>query len=85
MLLIAPRSGLGFSYQTRLANTLGVVDSDYSNASNEGDIIIKMTANERLRLKAGEKFCQGIIVPFFTCDDDDAIGERVGGFGSTGR
>lgn len=85
VLLIAPRSGLGFKYQTRLANTLGVIDSDYSNAANEGDIIIKMTANERLRLKAGEKFCQGIIVPLFTCDDDDASGARNGGFGSTGR
>ena len=27
-----PRSGLGFKYEIRLANTFGVVDSDYINA-----------------------------------------------------
>lgn len=37
-----PRSGLGFKYFETLANTLGVVDSDYFYSDNEGHIWIKI-------------------------------------------
>ena len=30
-------------------------------------------------------FAQGVFIPFGLTDDDDASGERTGGFGSTGR
>lgn len=42
VLLIAPRSGLGFKYRVSLANTIGVIDSDYAGSSNEGHILIKI-------------------------------------------
>ena len=42
-LIIAPKSGLGFNYMTRLANTIGVIDADYyGNPTNEGHIFIKI-------------------------------------------
>ena len=46
-LLLMPRSGLGFKLYTRLANTVGNIDSDYYHADNEGHIAVKF----RLELK----------------------------------
>ena len=43
VLMIYPRSSLGFKYRLTLNNTVGVIDSDYYNAENEGHIFIKLT------------------------------------------
>lgn len=42
-LMMAPKSGLGTKYKVRLSNTIGVIDSDYYNAKNEGHIMITMS------------------------------------------
>ena len=86
VLMLFPRSGLGFKYRLQLNNTVGVVDADYFGARNEGHIFIKLTnAGDRtVSVGAGEAFAQGIFLPFGLTDDDDARGERTGGFGSTG-
>ena len=86
VLMIFPRSGLGFKYRLQLNNTVGVVDSDYFGARNEGHIFIKLTnAGDRpLSVGAGEAFAQGVFLPFGLTLDDSAGGERTGGFGSTG-
>lgn len=87
VLLLFPRSGLGFKYRLQLNNTVGVIDSDYYHSSNEGHIFIKLTndSNEgrHLSLKAGDGFAQGIFLPFGLTEDDSANGVRDGGFGST--
>lgn len=87
VLMIYPRSGLGFKYRLQLNNTVGVIDSDYYNALNEGHIMIKITndSNEgkALDIKAGEGFAQGIFIQYGIVEDDDAKDIRVGGFGST--
>ena len=86
VLMLFPRSALGFKYRLQLNNTVGVVDADYFGARNEGHIFIKLTnAGDRtVSVGAGEAFAQGIFLPFGLTDDDDARGERTGGFGSTG-
>ena len=86
VLMLFPRSGLGFKYRLQLNNTVGIVDADYFGARNEGHIFIKLTnAGEKtVSIGAGEAFAQGIFLPFGLTDDDDARGERTGGFGSTG-
>jgi len=86
VLMLFPRSGLGFKYRLQLNNTVGIVDADYFGARNEGHIFIKLTnAGDRsLSVAAGEAFAQGVFVPFGLTDDDEARGERTGGFGSTG-
>ena len=38
-----PRSGLGFKFRLQLNNTVGIIDSDYFNSSNEGHIFCKLT------------------------------------------
>lgn len=87
VLMIYPRSGLGFKYRLQLNNTVGVIDSDYYHSSNEGHIFIKITndSNEDkiLSLRAGDSFAQGVFTPFGIVEDDDADGIRDGGLGST--
>lgn len=86
---IYPRSGLGFKFRLQLNNTVGIIDSDYYNAANEGHIFIKITndSNEgkTVSLEKGDAFAQGIFVEYGITFDDDADGVREGGFGSTGR
>lgn len=87
VLMLFPRSGLGFKYRLQLNNTVGIVDADYFNALNEGHIFIKLTnaGDKPLSVKKGEAFAQGVFLPYGLTEDDDASGERVGGFGSTNR
>lgn len=85
VLMLFPRSGLGFRYRLQLNNTVGVIDSDYFGAQNEGHIFLKLhNAGDRpVSVRAGEAVAQGVFVPFGVTCDDDADGVRRGGFGST--
>lgn len=88
-LAIVPRSGLGFKYRTQLDNTIGVIDADYYNSSNEGHIWVKITNDSKngdvLEIKQGDAICQGIICQYFLTEDDDVTETRDGGFGSTDK
>ncbi|MCI9048962.1 MAG: deoxyuridine 5'-triphosphate nucleotidohydrolase [Coprobacillus sp.] len=87
VLMIYPRSGLGFKFRLQLNNTVGVIDSDYFYSDNEGHIFIKITndSNEGkiVEVKAGQGFAQGIFMQYGIVEDDDTVEERNGGFGST--
>lgn len=88
VLMIFPRSGLGFKFRIQLNNTVGIIDSDYYGSDNEGHIFIKITndSNEgkTLSLKKGDGFAQGVFLPYGVTSDDEAAALRNGGFGSTG-
>lgn len=85
VLICMPRSSFGFKYRLQLDNTVGVIDSDYFHANNEGHIYLKMTncGDKTLVIQQGEAIAQGILLPFFVTDDDDSTATRIGGFGST--
>ena len=89
VLKLYPRSGLGFKYRLQLNNTVGIIDSDYFNALNEGHIMLKLTnaSNEgrTLVVQPGEAVAQGVFVEYGIVVDDDAVAIRTGGFGSTDR
>lgn len=89
VLMLFPRSGLGFKFRLQLNNTVGIIDSDYYNSDNEGHIFVKITndSNEGriIDLAAGSGFVQGLFVPYGITEDDEADGVRNGGFGSTGK
>ncbi len=86
VLVILPRSGSGFKFGVRLANTAGVIDSDYFGADNEGHIKIKLVGGNRdYSVKKGEAFAQGIFLPFGITEDDECQAQRHGGFGSTSK
>lgn len=85
MLQLYPRSGLGFKFGMELVNTVGIIDADYYDADNEGHIMIKIKPTLKdLQLKIGDKFAQGIFIPYGITYDDNASGVRSGGIGSTG-
>ena len=85
-LLLAPRSGLGFKYQLSLANTVGIIDSDYyNNPENEGHIMVKLVnrGDKTVHIEKDTAFCQGIIMSYDLCDNDNVLFARKGGLGST--
>ncbi len=86
-LAIFPRSSLGFKYRLQLDNTVGIIDSDYYYAKNEGHIMVKITNDSKdkvLNIKASDGFCQGIFLKYYV-GDDVVLEERTGGFGSTNK
>lgn len=89
VLKLYPRSGLGFKYRLQLDNTVGIIDSDYYESSNEGHIMVKITNDSYegkiVKISQGQGFVQGIFVPYGITVDDSVDDERDGGFGSTDK
>lgn len=89
VLMIFPRSGLGFKYRLQLNNTVGIIDSDYYGSSNEGHIFIKITndsnENKTLEVEKGQGFAQGLFIPYGITEDDECDAIRDGGMGSTDK
>lgn len=84
------RSGHGFKFATRLANCVGVIDSDY-----RGEVAVRLTADQMpeheapLMVSPGDRVAQAIIVPFprvaFEWAETLSETDRgASGFGSTG-
>ena len=86
VLLLCVTSGMGKN-GIMLANTLGVIDSDYyNNSGNDGNLGFRLYnfSKQDYIIKAGDKIGQGIFMKFLTVDDEqEIVNERVGGFGST--
>lgn len=87
VLMLFPRSGLGFKFRLQMNNTVGIIDSDYYGSDNQGHIFAKLTndSNEGkvCQIDQGAGFIQGVFVPYGITEDDDASSLRNGGFGST--
>ena len=83
------RSSLGFKYNLRMCNQVGIIDSDYyDNIDNEGHIFVKLKneGDSDIVLKKNDRFVQGIIQKFYVVDNEDNLmNTRVGGIGSTDR
>ena len=86
MLLLYNRSSNPKKKGLILANSVGVVDKDYyGNPDNDGHIMFAFynIKDEDVLIKKGEAIGQAIFQKYLKADDDDAEGERIGGFGST--
>jgi dUTP pyrophosphatase len=85
--LLVPRSGLGIKNGIVLANTIGVIDSDY-----QGEIGIGIVNRGAAfyTVEPGERICQMLFVPVLQADlnlvaEFSQESDRgTGGFGSTG-
>ena len=87
VLEIYPRSSVGIKKSIQLANTVGIIDSDYfGNRYNDGNIgICLYNRSEVLQIiEAGERFAQGVFKKYLVADDDNTTSSRQGGIGSTG-
>ena len=85
VLMIFPRSSLGFKYRMMLENTVGIIDSDYYYADNEGHLFIKFTnhGDKDFEIHKNMAFAQGIFVKYYKTYDDNVDTVRKGGLGST--
>lgn len=71
-----------------LSNGVGIVDGDYyGNPDNDGHIMFAFfnIKDEDIEIKKGDCIGQAIFQKFFTVDNDNAEGARMGGFGSTSK
>lgn len=87
VLLLYNRSSNPIKRGLVVANSVGVIDSDYySNKDNDGNIGITFYNFYPLtvKIKKGEKIFQGVFQKFLKADNDSANGHRIGGYGSTG-
>lgn len=87
VMLVFSRSGHGFKQAIRLANCVGVIDSDY-----RGEVRVKLTRDSSegyAAIRLGDRIAQALILPIprveFKLVNDLLKTERgSGGFGSTG-
>lgn len=83
------RSGHGFKFGIKLANTQGIIDSDYYSENEPRTIMAKLTydptisGKKDITITKGTAFVQGIFMPYGLTIDDNADGKRTGAFGST--
>ena len=71
-----------------LANSVGVIDKDYyGNPDNDGHIMFAFfnIKGEDITIKKGEAIGQAVFSKYLVVDNDNATGERTGGFGSTDK
>lgn len=85
--MIIVRSGVGFKYNVRLTNQVGLIDADYyNNPKNEGHmwLSIQNHGTEAFYGKKGDAVCEGVFLKYLTVDNEEEIlNERNGGLGST--
>ena len=68
-------------------NTVGIIDSDYYFAKNEGHILVKITNDSKsektLVVDKGQGFVQGIFLNYGLTEDDSCDEKREFAFGSS--
>ncbi len=85
MLFLIIRSSLGFKYNVRMCNQVGVIDADYyNNEDNEGHMFVSLQneGDKDFCIEKGQAYCQGIFVKYLTCGDKVSK-VRTSGIGST--
>lgn len=86
--ILAPRSGLGIKHGIVLANTIGVIDSDYQGEIKIG---IRNQGQKAYTIQPGERICQMLFMPVVqtvlrVVEQFSEESERgSGGFGHTGK
>ena len=76
VLLLVVRSSMGFKYNIRLCNQVGVIDADYyNNKDNEGHIWIRIQneGEKTVKFNKGEALVQGIFLKYLTTESDETL------------
>ena len=81
------RSSLAIKRGLNIINQVEIIDADYFQGENGGDILLalKNTSRKIIDIAPEERICQGIFKIHGLTSDDDAEGHRSGGVGSTGK
>ena len=92
-----PDEYFGIVIRSSLATTKGklrisqgeaIIDADYAdNPANDGNIglLFRNDDDRPFTFHKGDRCAQGIFKKYLITDDDEAAGDRDGGFGSTGK
>ena len=86
-LIIIPRSSMG-KHPIMIANTVGLIDSDYyGNPDNDGNIGFRLynLSDIPYEIKAGDRIGQGVFMKFGTLKEDATTTKRERGFASSGQ
>lgn len=86
-LMLFVRSSMGFKYNIRMTNQVGIIDCDYyNNPENEGHMFISLQneGDKVFKIKKGEGYVQGVFIKYLVCGDE-VENIRQGGFGSTNK
>ena len=86
VLFLIVRSSMGFKYNVRLVNQVGVIDKDYyNNENNEGHIFIKLKNEGDIDyvVKKKDKIIQGIFINYLAVDDEEEVNVKRTGSSST--
>ena len=78
------RSSLGFTYRLQFNNTVGIIDSDYFEATTKAYLHKndeRFHRGKTVQIRKGDGFAQGPLFPFGICEDDDVQKQRNSGFG----
>lgn len=79
VLLLVVRSSMGFKYNIRLCNQVGIIDSDYyNNKDNEGHIWIKIQneGDKEVSFNKGEAIVQGIFLKYLITESDGTLNQE---------
>lgn len=71
-----------------LANSVGVIDKDYyGNPDNDGHFYFSYfnCSDHDIEVKKGDVIGQVVFQKYLVVDNDNATGDRTGGFGSTDK
>ncbi|NLE13146.1 MAG: dUTP diphosphatase [Clostridiales bacterium] len=84
---VCARSSLGTKYGVTLANSVGIIDSDYRG---EISVTLLNQGSEPYEVRAGDRIAQMLFLPVFRAEftETDSLADTErgsGGFGSTGR
>ena len=81
-LMLFVRSSMGFKWNVRMCNQVGIIDADfYNNPDNEGHMLFALQnhGDKVFKVEAGQGFGQGIFMKYYTVDDEDDVEkERTG-------
>ncbi len=81
-LQIRARSGLALNHGITLANSLGTIDADFPD---EIQVLLLNFSKQDYVVEVGERIAQLVLNLTYRIPELSVGGQRVGGFGSTGR
>ena len=87
VLMLYVRSSMGKKHVV-IANGTGIIDASYyNNPDNDGNIGFRLLnlGKEDYVIRKGDRIGQGVFMKYLITDDDNATGDRTGGFGSSGK
>ena len=78
VLFLIDRSSMGFKWNVRMCNQVGVIDADYyNNSSNEGHMWIRLQneGDKDYIVKKGDAMIQGVFLKYLKVDNEEEINE----------